>query len=328
MTHAGVGERCHVLHRGEPAAEDLVELAAQAAFDLAVLRQQVPRPRERVRRGLVAGQEDRHGLVAKLLVGHAPAVALLVLSHQEHGQQVPAVASLPSVVLDQPVDDRVELSLGSPEPHRRGDRQPLEQRAVRCRHPVEEPQRGRQGGAHPRGVLPSEVRVEKRLSDDRQRQARHLRVHVDDVAVSPSLREIPRRAGHHVRVAGDARGMERRLGHPALAPVEVALAGEQPVAQDAARLLEALALHEVVVPGDEHLAHQIGMVQQMDAERADAGHGDVALLPKLPDERDGVPAEGPEDSQAAPWPCPHGWVRHGLKPNVVRRSPRVGCAPV
>ena len=64
---------------------------------------------ERIGGGLVPGQKDRHRLVAHLTVGHPAAVAFLVLRHQQHGQQIAAIAGRLAPLGDQAVDDRVEL---------------------------------------------------------------------------------------------------------------------------------------------------------------------------------------------------------------------------
>ena len=61
-------------------------------FDVRRAAQQVPRPGQRVRGRLVAGEKDRHRLVAHLLVGHPAAALLFVLRHEQHRQQVAAIA--------------------------------------------------------------------------------------------------------------------------------------------------------------------------------------------------------------------------------------------
>jgi hypothetical protein len=62
----------------------------------------MPRPRERNGRGLVAGQEERHGLVAHLLVVHSAFVALPGGEHQ--GQEVRPIGTRGPALVDHPVD--------------------------------------------------------------------------------------------------------------------------------------------------------------------------------------------------------------------------------
>ncbi len=73
-----------------------------------IQRQHVPRPRQRVGRGLVPGQEQGHGLIAKLLVGHPPAVAFLVDRHQQHRQQIAAILTRLPALVDDSVDRPIE----------------------------------------------------------------------------------------------------------------------------------------------------------------------------------------------------------------------------
>ena len=51
-----------------------------------MLAEQVPGPRQGQGRGLVAGEEQRHRLVADLLVGHAAAVVLVAGVQQDREQ--------------------------------------------------------------------------------------------------------------------------------------------------------------------------------------------------------------------------------------------------
>ena len=88
-----VGESVDVGDRRQPSAEHAVDLVVQPRFDVGRLTEEIPRPRERVRRRLVPGEEDRHRLVADLPVGHPAAFVLVVLRQQQHRQQVAAIAA-------------------------------------------------------------------------------------------------------------------------------------------------------------------------------------------------------------------------------------------
>ena len=97
--HARVGESRHVGGGRRTALEHGCLFRAAAAFDVRVLREQVPRPRERVRGRFVAGEEDRHRLVAHLRVAHPAAVLLVVAREQQHRQQIAAVIRRPRAAL-------------------------------------------------------------------------------------------------------------------------------------------------------------------------------------------------------------------------------------
>ena len=87
--------------------EHSVELGVQPSLGFGVIGQQEPDPGQGVGRGLMSGHEERHGLVAELLVGH-PAAALLVLSVQEHRQQIAPVLSAAAALGDDREDDLIE----------------------------------------------------------------------------------------------------------------------------------------------------------------------------------------------------------------------------
>ena len=73
---SGVRKSIEVGDGGRPVREHAVELLVKAGLRLVVPGQEPPRPGERRRRRLVAGEEQRHGLVPYLLVAHAHAFFL------------------------------------------------------------------------------------------------------------------------------------------------------------------------------------------------------------------------------------------------------------
>ena len=93
--------------------------------------------------------------------------------------------------------------------------------------------------------------------------------------------------------------MEERLHQPPLPKVQLALAGEQPLAEHALRHLQRLPLHEGSLLGDQHFADQLGMVQEHLALGSEAEAGDVAVLPGDPEQRPGRIA--PERERERAW---------------------------
>ena len=87
---AGVSEARQVISSRSPARQYFVEFGMEAGLTRGVLGQQQPGPGQGVGRRLVAGQKQRHHLVAHLRVAHRPAV-VLVARPQQHGEQVASV---------------------------------------------------------------------------------------------------------------------------------------------------------------------------------------------------------------------------------------------
>jgi hypothetical protein len=102
-------ESRQVLNTWKPPGQDAVELEVEAGLHLRVLPEQVPGPRQGVRRGLVARAYEGQGLVAKLLVAHP---AALVGHQQQHGEQVPMVVAALPAVFDHLKDEPVQLAHG------------------------------------------------------------------------------------------------------------------------------------------------------------------------------------------------------------------------
>ena len=101
----------------------VVEAFVQLRLDDRVLGKQEPRPGEQVRRRLVTREEDRDGLVAHLLIGHAESG---LLRTDQPGKEVVGVgAGRPAFrdeAVDEAVDDLVEDRARPAEPARRRDR--------------------------------------------------------------------------------------------------------------------------------------------------------------------------------------------------------------
>jgi hypothetical protein len=92
--------------------------------------------------------------------------------------------------------------------------------------------------------------------------------------------------------------VEGWLREAALAQVHLALAGQQPLAQHHAGALQRLALDEGAVTGDQPVAHQLGVRQQVHAPLPEAPLRHVAVLAVHPlQERQRVAPEGGQRAQ-------------------------------
>src|SRR5215204_4773781 len=67
-----------------------------------------------------------------------------------------------------------------------------------------------------------------------ERQARHLFVDVDSLAISLAFERALGEDGHHLSVSSYSLAVEGRLGEPSLASPELALARQEPIAEQAA----------------------------------------------------------------------------------------------
>ena len=114
----------------------------------------------------------------------------------------------------------------------------------------------------------ADLDAEQRLADDLKREVHHLGRNVDRLAarreVLPTHQHRLSVGGHQPGETGDALAVERGLGQPPLPQPEVAVAGQQPAAGDAAQqvVLEGVL---AVVPGVilKHVLDAIRMHHQV-----------------------------------------------------------------
>ncbi len=203
----------------------------------------------------MTGEEERHRLVAHLLVAHGAPVG--VARGEEEAQEVAALGAaaghLGATFGDEAVDDRVELDAPAPatEVSRRGDN---------WRHRDERAESG-DGVLHHLGErFPYRRRVglhlgvEERLPDDLQRETHERLGGVERLPIAPLVDRPPRPLGHGVGVGRDPLVGERGGDEPPLLGVELVLAREQPVAEERPEEdREAERLHERVGLRLEHL---------------------------------------------------------------------------
>ena len=139
------------------------------------------------------------------------------------------------------------------------------------------------GGGLGDGVrVPGQVGGEQRPPDDPQRHRGHVRGDVPGGAVGPvaGRRQPGRLLGHHPRVRPDLRVVEGRLDEPALPAVQVAFAGQQPIAQQRPGPLGAAALAGRARQPEEEVADQVGgehevVVLALEAEVDDVGRAEA-----------------------------------------------------
>ncbi len=121
--------------------------------------------------------------------------------------------------------------------------------------------------------------AEQRPPDDGQRQPDHLGGDVQGLACPggglPALHHLLRQFGYRGGEAGDGVVVKRRLHELALRAPELALAREQPVADEGAEALVAGPLRVVAVIVLEHVLDMPGVVEQAERLGADTHEHDV-----------------------------------------------------
>ncbi len=270
-----------VLELGRAVAEHFDGLGVQPLRHLGVTVGQVEGPAEGARRGLVAGQQQRDQFVAHPLPAD-PLVGLLPGGDDQPGQRVVPLDPL-AVTGDplrhQPVDHALQGLPGLAEAELLGERHPAGHHA----HGDHVEHRLVLDGLEvvPDGLEGAEVDVEQRAAEHAERERRHLPDHVDRAAalVRPQpADQLGRLLRDDARLLGDPLVLEDRLDLPALLAPELALAGQQAVAERPSGLGQADAL--VVVGGvvRQHVLGVVGVVEEV--ERLGA-HGDPDRVPVL-----------------------------------------------
>jgi hypothetical protein len=261
----------------------------------------------------VSREEDRHDLVANLRVAHALAGALF-LGREQHGEEVAGVRLAAASLADDPQDDAVER--GDGRAYAGVSRRRPEEKGERRRHPgVDRAHQDRHGRAHLARRV-SDVRVEERLGDHVEGQAHHLGRCVDLRAVGPrALRALGVRR-HGIGVPGDALVREGRRHQLALAPVKLALARQQAVADDGAQEPKRISFREALGLRHEHLVHEVRRRHDHDAPAHDRQLADPSTdRARLLHDPEAIPRDGehvPENRSAdlEPWgsrpPCSRG----------------------
>ena len=263
----------------------------QARLGVGVPGEEPPGPRERDRGRLVTGEEQRERLVPHLLVGHAGPVLACA---QEQREEVVARRACGAALGDHLGDHAVQVGFDAVVAAHRGRGQPHEQAEQRRVHAVEHPQRVGQGPPDRRAPLRVDVGPEQRLAHHGERERRHLGLHVELVAVAPTLGGPLGGPDHRRRVRGDPLVVEHRLDQPPLTQVGLVLAREERLAEQHLRGPDRRALMERAMVGDEHVLDEVGMVQQERGRTRDVDADHVAVRGQPLEERDRIVPERPE----------------------------------
>ena len=125
---------------------------------------------------------------------------------------------------------------------------------------------------------------------------------VADLLYLDALRTQAIRVRHHrVAVGGDAIAMKRRLHQPPLAEMVRIFAGQQPLAKQPPRALQAAPLDEVPVVCDEDVLNQMRVADEKNLLAAHAVGHDVAIgACQAGEERQRIAAAGPIH-ELMPW---------------------------
>ncbi|MDR9107652.1 hypothetical protein FEP41_05399 [Burkholderia multivorans] len=269
-----------IVRRRRAAAEHRVEFVAQASQHVRMLRERVQPPRHPTARRFVTGQQHRHHLVVHFALGQRRA-RLGVARGEQQRDHVARRAAARAMPGDDRVDDRVDRL------PRMGDA-PVERRRHPARHEVVQVAlRHHRFDAEPhRGAdvvrMPGEVCVE-------QHQPEHAQAHVhhrlDDVERcvgvrprEPLLDERERRVADRGRMRVDLLAMKKRLHDAPMAPPELAVGRQQPVAEEHPEVVVEAAAHVVAMVVLQHVLHAVRMRERVRDERPEPVAHDVAVL--------------------------------------------------
>ncbi len=249
-------------------------------------------PRHGVGGRLVAGEDERHELVAQLMVGER--LALLVAGGEQHREHVAA----PVAVSGRPAlaDDRVHLAVDHP--HHRGEH-PLGLEMARVAQLHEQVQGRHRGGqhspqrlAHPAlggGGVRRHADAEDPAHDHLERHRLHPRRERERLAERPVVDLLARDVGDHRHVALDGLAVKRRQQELALAHVARADRGEHRVGpEDRAQRRLAGERGRIGGVGLEQRAQMVGVAGD-DERLAARGHADLphVAVPPLGAQREG-----------------------------------------
>ena len=312
-----------------PPTEHLRQLGPELAKGGRIAGEQQPGEGQRVGGGLVAGEKDRHRLVAKLAVVHRLA-GFGIARPDQHREQIGAVRGALPPLGDHPHHHRVERRQGAAEPPVLAGRNDGGQVEHATGPLVGEPEQEAERSTHLVGRVRRIVR-EQRLADDAQCQAHHLVVYVHVFAAARLQlgRGVVRGAHHRGRESRDALAVERWLRDAPLPFPGFTLAGEQTVAEHVAEIaVSARLLAVVLVVLDQDVVGAFGRADEVADHRTEAEAHHLAVVAEgVHEEGDGIaprPREVSEQELAAgPRRAVHRWP---VCPNPP--SPRRLCGSV
>ena len=263
-----------VLGYGPFASQHGRELRVQRTLQEGVFSEKVKGPCQSVGSRLVSGQEKRHGLVAQLAIRHW--LALFVPRRQQHGEEVAAVlvvrAALGNDALHLGVEARPPPAKA---PHRR--QRQLEHQVAEGKRQCSEESEG--VGERVADVCCGtfHVGVEQRLGHCPEGETGHLLGDVQLRPVRPAVGGGQGRIHHGRGIGGDAAAVEGRLEETPLPQMKPLLAGEEPVSEKDFCALEPEALVKGLGVGEEDVADEVRVGEQVHRLPAKAEAHHVAM---------------------------------------------------
>ncbi|MDR8754298.1 hypothetical protein FEQ05_01690 [Burkholderia pseudomultivorans] len=285
-----IRQACDVVGRGRATAEHRIELLAQPAQHVRMLRERIEPPRHPAAGRFVPGQEHRHHLVVHLALGQRRARVGVVRGEQQR-DHVARLAASRAMLGDDRLDDRVDRAARARDPAVERRRHPARHEIVHValRHHRLDAE------AHRRPDLvrmPRDVRVEQHQPEHAQAHAHHLLDRVERRMrgpLHPALDERERRVADGRRMRFHLLAVKKRLHDPPVTPPELAVRRQQSVAEEHLEVVVEAAAHVVAVIVLQHVLDAVRMRERMREERAQPVAGDVAvLLLQLQQHRDGI----------------------------------------
>jgi hypothetical protein len=227
-----------------------------------VLREQVPRPRRRVRGGLVPREDQRHEVVAHLVLAEA-ATGRIACEHDAR-QEVAVILALEPPRLEQAPHHRLDrldggdlspVALGRPPTgHGQGQVDVLDEHLGQVVHRRED-----------HAAVARHVGVEERLADDLERDVVDVLAHVASLTVAVAAKHRVDVRDHQRRVGLDAKAMERGFDQVVKALPRGAFLREHAVRpeEEVPDLLRERGLHEELGASHIDRVHDVRVADEV-----------------------------------------------------------------
>ena len=203
--------------------------------------------------------------VTNLGSGHPGAAGFRIASEQEHRQES-APPPGPVAFVNVAVDDAIDDGLVTKETARRGNWESVKEAAERAAATADHVATHDVDGIPNLPDLSGNLGVEEALDDYAQSQFHQLLVYVDLVTLLPTARVLERVVDHYLRIDRDSFLVERGLDKTPLPQVEIALAGDEPLAKTHFHGLLHWALAHIHMMRDDEVPYMIRMIEQVGFE--------------------------------------------------------------
>ena len=263
--------------------QNRVDLGVQLRLDVRMPREQVPRPRERIRSGLVAREKQRDDFVAELADRHTRTVH--AIPGREHERDDVAVrAAVSTAAIDDVVHHAVDRRARSAEPTHARRRKQIGEPCKRQNRHFKKTGRRVERVADLRNDVVT-ISAKNNPSRNGQGESAHLVGNIDGVSIPQYVTPQRGLMCHDVCIVVHPHGMEGRPNEPSLTSVLRAVTRQEPVTEQSPRTVQRSPFFEAMLLGDEDVLDVFGAIQEKRIVGAEPEVRDVAVLSTYPCEK-------------------------------------------